>query len=60
MSTTWVFIGLLAGREIALALLNKRAGKSKGIISLLGIDLIKVFAGLTISVTVILFIHFLR
>ena len=52
MSTTWVFIGLLAGREIAMAyrLDNKLTlDELKGI----GMDLLKVFLGLAISVLLV-------
>lgn len=58
MSTTWVFIGLLAGRELAMAwrLDNKLEMKEiRGI----GMDLFKVFLGLAISVILVYVMKFL-
>ncbi len=52
MSTTWVFIGLLAGREIAVAYkldMKLELKELKGI----GLDLFKVFLGLVISVLLV-------
>ena len=50
MSTTWVFIGLLAGRELAIYYQHKTK-KQKGIIfPMLIKDFLKVVAGLTVSV----------
>ncbi|MEM6963935.1 MAG: hypothetical protein AAF573_04150 [Bacteroidota bacterium] len=59
MSTTWVFIGLLAGREIAIRWrLDGRLQmfEIKGILS----DLGKVFFGLVISLVLVFFIHWVR
>lgn len=59
MSTTWVFIGLLAGREIAIRwrLDNKLQWfEVKGILS----DLGKVFFGLAISLVLVFFIHWVK
>lgn len=50
MSTTWVFLGLLAGREIQLALALKREVKSAQL--LVRSDLAKAGAGLAVSVVV--------
>lgn len=49
MSTTWVFLGLLAGRELALAFLLKHRTVTESAI-LAGKDLAKAGAGLAISV----------
>lgn len=58
MSTTWVFIGLLAGREIAMAWqLDGRLAKSEFKPVLL--DLSKVILGLVISIALVYFIRFL-
>lgn len=58
MSTTWVFVGLLAGREIAIRLrLEKRI--SKHIAGMILSDLGKVFAGLVVSVLLVFLIRFL-
>lgn len=55
MSTTWVFIGLLAGREIAIRF--RLEGKvSKKIRQMVGMDLFKVFAGLAVSVILVFII----
>ena len=49
MSTTWVFIGLLAGREIALTMiLCHRAGKETQ--AIVARDVFKAFSGLAVSV----------
>ncbi len=58
MSTTWVFIGLLAGREIAIrwqldGTIKKRVSK------MIFLDLGKVFFGLIISILLVLLIKFL-
>ncbi|MCB0661338.1 MAG: hypothetical protein KDC24_01255 [Saprospiraceae bacterium] len=55
MSTTWVFIGLLAGREIALRirLENKLSAKTRKMVLL---DLAKVFSGLVVSVLLVFLI----
>lgn len=55
MSTTWVFIGLLAGRELALQYNLKGRIKTKAWESL-GKDLAKVFFGLLISIALVYFI----
>lgn len=58
MSTTWVFLGLLAGREIALRYnLEKKVPKETMID--LGKDLAKVFFGLAISIGLVYLIKFL-
>ncbi len=58
MSTTWVFIGLLAGREIAIRwrLDNKLEWREvKGLV----LDLAKVVFGLIISIALVFFIQFI-
>lgn len=58
MSTTWVFIGLLAGREIAIRYqLEQKVSKS--IIRMVFSDLGKVFFGLVVSILLVLLIKFL-
>ena len=53
MSTTWVFIGLLAGRELAMSYrLDHKLTKQE--LKSIGMDLLKVFAGLIISVVLVL------
>lgn len=48
MSTTWVFLGLLAGREIAMTL--QAGGARLATAKLIGRDAAKAFAGLVVSV----------
>jgi hypothetical protein len=52
MSTTWVFIGLLAGREIAMKVSGFRKGpvKLKKTFKLIGKDILYVGIGLTVSI----------
>ena len=55
MSTTWVFIGLLAGREIAIRYrLDKKL--TKATTGDIGRDLLKVFTGLVVSVVLVVII----
>ena len=53
MSTTWVFVGLLAGREIAIAW-NKKHRSRQEVSRLVLSDLAKIFAGLLISIALAL------
>ncbi len=55
MSTTWVFIGLLAGREIGMRIMFNKDPKSK-ISKMIFMDLGKVFFGLLVSVLLVLII----
>ena len=60
MSTTWVFIGMLAGREYAL---NLRLDKDKlpwKVHKMVLFDLGKVTLGLVASLALVLLIHFLK
>ena len=50
MSTTWVFIGLLAGREIAMGLRGTSTHGLKGGLKLMSKDLLYVTIGLIVSV----------
>jgi len=56
MSTTWVFIGLLAGRELAFATVNNKY-KFKTVFPLVGRDFFKMMIGLSLSVVIVLLIH---
>lgn len=49
MSTTWVFLGLLAGRELAFTVLRNATGLSSTL-KLIGIDASKALLGLAVSV----------
>ena len=53
MSTTWVFVGLLAGREIAIAW-NERHRSRQEVSRLVLSDLAKIVAGLVVSVALAL------
>ena len=55
MSTTWVFIGLLAGREIGIRI-NLDKTLTKGTLMMVFADLGKVFFGLLISVILVFII----
>ena len=56
MSTTWVFVGLLAGRELAFATINGKY-KFKTVFPLVGRDFFKMMIGLALSVAIVLAIH---
>ena len=58
MSTTWVFVGLLAGREIAIAWNEKHRGRPE-VTRLVLTDLAKVFSGLGVSVALALLLPML-
>ena len=58
MSTTWVFVGLLCGRELAIASMNKDY-KLKYVFPLIGKDFIKMIFGLSVSVGIVLAIHYI-
>lgn len=58
MSTTWVFLGLLAGREIALRYnLSKKVPRET--MADLGSDLAKVFFGLFVSIVLVFLIRWI-
>ncbi len=58
MSTTWVFIGLLAGRELAIKYIGTKKIKRKTMRDLTR-DLFKVFFGLLVSVILVFLIKLL-
>ena len=58
MSTTWVFVGLLCGRELAISTMNKEY-KFKYVFPIIGKDFIKMVFGLSISVGIVLAIHYI-
>ena len=53
MSTTWVFVGLLCGRELAIATMNKDY-KFAYVFPLIGKDFLKMIFGLSVSVGIVL------
>ena len=60
MSTTWVFVGLLAGRELAFLTTNSLGDKHnmKVVFPMLLKDFFKMMVGLAISVAIVLMIHY--
>ena len=58
MSTTWVFVGLLCGRELAMATVTGKE-KFKTVFPLITRDFIKMMIGLGASVGVVLSIHYI-
>lgn len=58
MSTTWVFLGLLAGREIAISLVAGLRGKAEAIKDVFT-DALRAGAGLVVSVAMALLLPFL-
>ena len=56
MSTTWVFVGLLAGRELAIATFTGKK-KTRSVFPLVGKDFMKMMIGLAASVAIVLLIH---
>jgi hypothetical protein len=58
MSTTWVFVGLLCGRELAMASYTGKA-KFKTVFPLIGRDFMKMMVGLGASLGIVLLIHYI-
>ena len=56
MSTTWVFVGMLAGRELAIATFTGKM-KTKAVFPLVARDFQKMMIGLGASVALVLSIH---
>jgi len=59
MSTTWVFVGLLCGREFAIASISANNYKFKSVIPIVGRDFLKMMTGLAVSVIIVLSIHYI-
>lgn len=57
MSTTWVFVGLLCGRELAISTVMKNY-KFKYVFPIIGRDFLKMMLGLIVSVGIVLSIHY--
>jgi|TARA_B110000438_G_scaffold189360_1_gene180966 hypothetical protein len=57
MSTTWVFVGLLCGRELAISTVMKNY-KFKYVFPIIGRDFLKMMLGLIVSVAIVLSIHY--
>ncbi len=58
MSTTWVFVGLLCGRELAIATMNKDYHFSY-VFPIIGKDFVKMIFGLLVSIAIVLAIHYI-
>jgi hypothetical protein len=59
MSTTWVFVGLLCGRELAVhSLYNSGSGTIKAVWPIIAKDFIKILVGLAVSVALVLLVKF--
>ncbi len=58
MSTTWVFVGLLTGRELAIATVHRKEYKLGYVFPLIGKDFLKMMVGLGVSVALVLAIHY--
>jgi hypothetical protein len=58
MSTTFTFIGLLCGRELAISTMNKDY-KLKYVFPIVGKDFIKLSFGLGVSIGIVMTIHLL-
>lgn len=57
MSTTWVFVGILCGRELAIA--TTHADYKLGyVFPLVGKDFLKMMVGLAVSVAIVIAIHY--
>lgn len=59
MSTTWVFVGLLTGRELAIATVHRATYHFSYVFPIIGKDFLKMLLGLSISVGMVLSIHYL-
>ena len=55
MSTTWVFVGLLCGRELAITTTLDK--KVKRVWPIVMKDFFKIMLGLAVSVVIVLCIH---
>lgn len=57
MSTTWVFVGLLTGRELAIATSYRATYKFGYVFPLIGKDFLKMMIGLGVSVALAMLVH---
>ena len=58
MSTTWVFVGLLCGRELAISTIMQDY-KFKYVFPIIAKDFIKMLVGLIASIGIVLLIHYI-
>ncbi|HLS96864.1 MAG TPA: hypothetical protein VK017_15000 [Sphingobacterium sp.] len=59
MSTTWVFIGILAGREIAINFMLRKNESRRRMFRNLEMDLVKVVIGLVVSIILVYVVKYL-
>ncbi|MEC8665041.1 MAG: hypothetical protein VXY16_06180 [Pseudomonadota bacterium] len=59
MSTTWVFVGLLTGRELAIATAHRADYHFGYVFPLVGKDFLKMMVGLAVSVALVLAVHYI-
>lgn len=59
MSTTWVFVGLLTGRELAIATVHRAQYRFGYVFPLIGKDFLKMMIGLSVSVALVLTVHYI-
>lgn len=57
MSTTWVFIGLLSGRELAISTMLGNKYKFKDVFPLVGKDMLRLLFGLGVTILIALMIQ---
>jgi hypothetical protein len=58
MSTTWVFVGILCGRELAIGTLSNGSYRLKHVFPIVGRDFMKMMVGLGASLGIVLLIHY--
>ena len=54
MSTTWVFVGLLCGRELAISTMSNGSYRLKNVFPIVGRDFMKMMIGLGASLGIVL------
>ena len=59
MSTTWVFVGLLTGRELAIATVHRATYHFGYAFPIVSKDFLKMMLGLGVSVALVLAVHYL-
>lgn len=57
MSTTWVFIGLLSGRELAISTMMGKEYSFRNVFPIVGKDMLRLLLGLGVSIAVALLIQ---
>jgi hypothetical protein len=57
MSTTWVFIGLLSGRELAMATMQRGRYHLRHVFPIVGKDFLKILFGLAVSIALVFVIN---